>query len=321
MNMADSDEFSLSAQDFRPAYSGMRRAECLLVEADGTLYASAMPNGVLRIDPDGQRRLLGNIDGVPNGIALDLNGDLLVTDIENRRLWRVRPDGKQELVLDRIDGQPLGAVNFAMVDRAGTIWITVSTRKVPRSDALAQPCPDGYIIKLDTNGARVVAEGLLFANEARMDAEEAFLYVAETAAGHISRYRLDENRNPTEREIFGPSPLFDGARVDGIAFDSRGNLWVTELSRNGLHILRPNGEHVCVFEDVDGVVLRQPTSVAFGGPDLKTVYVGSLVMETILSFQAPYAGAPLTHRRASIATASPGSGDVSQARDQARTAT
>lgn len=293
--MGDGNEFTLSAKDFRLACSGMRRPECVLVKADGTLYASAKPDGVLKIDANGQRHILGDINGVPNGIALDLNGDLLVTDIENGRLWRVRPDGSQEVVLDRIDGQPLGAVNFVMVDRAGIIWVTVSTRMVPRTDALTNPCPDGYIIKLDTSGARVVADGLLFANEARMDVEEAYLYVAETAAGQISRYRLDEDRNPTARETFGPSPLFDGARVDGIAFDIQGNLWVTELSRNGLHVLRPNGKHMCVFEDPAGDVLRQPTSIAFGGPDRRTVHVGSLVMENIVSFTAPYAGATLAH--------------------------
>ena len=36
-------------------------------------------------------------------------------------------------------------------------------------------------------------------------------------------------------------------------------------------------------------------SVTFGGPDLKTVYLGSLRGTTIPSFRAPVAGLPMIH--------------------------
>ena len=39
-------------------------------------------------------------------------------------------------------------------------------------------------------------------------------------------------------------------------------------------------------------------SVTFGGPDLQTVYVGSLMGATIPTFRSPVPGLPLSHWRA-----------------------
>jgi hypothetical protein len=44
-----------------------------------------------------------------------------------------------------------------------------------------------------------------------------------------------------------------------------------------------------------GATLQFPTSVAFGGRDLKTVYLGSLGMTRLVSFRSPVAGAALPH--------------------------
>jgi gluconolactonase len=35
--------------------------------------------------------------------------------------------------------------------------------------------------------------------------------------------------------------------------------------------------------------------VTFGGPDLKTVYIGALMVSTISSFRSPVAGRPMLH--------------------------
>ena len=63
---------------------------------------------------------------------------------------------------------------------------------------------------------RIVADGFHFTNEIRFDAREEWMYVVETTGGHITRLRIDENGEPAEREIFGPSKLGKGAWPDGI---------------------------------------------------------------------------------------------------------
>ena len=288
-------KFRLQSIDFQSLGTNLSRPECIIATQDGCLFVSDMPGGILRIDRDGTQTRLGNIEGFPNGHAMDRQGDFLVTDIENGRLWRIRQDGTQEIALDNFAGEPLGAVNFVMVDHNEAIWITVSTKAYPRTESLSNPRPDGYIIKLDKSGPKIMADGFYFANEARLDRSGEYLYVAETTRGRVVRLPLRSNGELGPVENFGPAPLFPGARIDGIAFDQNGNLWVTEIARNGIHVITPDGQTVCVFEDPAGEVLRVPTSITFAGRDLRTAYIGSLTMDRLVSFRSPIAGEPLAH--------------------------
>jgi hypothetical protein len=44
-----------------------------------------------------------------------------------------------------------------------------------------------------------------------------------------------------------------------------------------------------------GTLAPLMASVTFGGPDLKTVYLGSLMGSRLPCFRSPVAGLPLTH--------------------------
>ena len=50
-----------------------------------------------------------------------------------------------------------------------------------------------------------------------------------------------------------------------------------------------------MFEDPQGGLLDFPASLAFGGPEGKTVFVGSIRMDSILTFSSPVAGAAMWH--------------------------
>jgi gluconolactonase len=53
-----------------------------------------------------------------------------------------------------------------------------------------------------------------------------------------------------------------------------------------------------------GPTLRLPTSIAFAGPELRTVVMGSLAMPQLLSFRSPVAGLPLWHQSLPVAPGS-----------------
>ena len=42
-------------------------------------------------------------------------------------------------------------------------------------------------------------------------------------------------------------------------------------------------------------VLKNPTSIAFGGQDLRTIFIGSLGADTIVTFRSAVAGLPVAH--------------------------
>jgi len=179
---------------------------------------------------------------------------------------------------------------------------------------------DGYIARYDQRGIHIVAEGLHFTNEVRFDAKEEYLYVVETTGGRILRFRVDENGDLHNREIYGPTHMGAGAYPDGIAFDSYGNLWGTMVYSDKLFVITPDGEMVILLDEGDPAKVKQlddafynrcvtneilfqtgrgiapwMASVTFGGADLSTVYIGSLRATNIPYFKSPVAGLPMVH--------------------------
>jgi sugar lactone lactonase YvrE len=295
--MTQIGQFRLTAADIDYVGADLSRPECIVAEPDGTLFISDNRGGATRLAPDGSRSLIGRMGGDPNGLAMDRNGTLYVANIGDGKVYSLQRDGRHEVILDQFEGRKLGAVNFVYIDAADRLWVTVSTVAEPRSDAIKQARPDGYILRRDPDGWRRVAEGFHFTNEIRLDRDNRFLYVAETALGGITRLPLNADGSLGPRQAFGPAPLFPGALVDGIAFDAAGNLWITEITRNALVVLQPDGSAVTVFEDPAGAAVDFPTSLTFGGPDLRTAYIGSLRMNRLARFRAPFPGEKLRHWR------------------------
>jgi gluconolactonase len=315
----------------------LRRPECILAERDGTLWSADARGGVMRIAPDGTQRLIvqsedGHFDldasqeaslltgTLPNGLAFARNGDILISNFGTDRLERMTRAGQSVVMLDSIDGRPLGKVNFVLRDRKDRIWITVSTMVNPWSDAINATLADGAIILIDEKGVRIVADGFRFTNEIRFDAAEDWLSVAETTGKRVTRLRVQPDGSLTDREIYGPSSLGAGV-IDGIAFDVYGNLWATMIFADRLIAITPKGELLELLDDGDadatarfeaafatgfpvpfevtlacgGTICPWLASITFGGEDLATVYLGGLRASTIPFFASPVAGLPMVH--------------------------
>ncbi len=338
------DGFTVNRAEIRYIGDNLQRPECILAERAGSLWAADARGGVTHIAPDGTQRFIGQraderfasaqdasaesfeakyTQGtLPNGLAFAANGDILISNFGTDLLEVMTRDGQTRTLYDRIDGQPIGKVNFVLRDSRQRIWLTVSTRVNPWTQAAASRVRDGYIAVVDEHGIRVVADGFHFTNEIRLDAREEWLYIVETTGPHISRMRLDESHHGgvrlTDREIFGPSHL--GGYPDGIAFDSHGNLWCTLVMVDQLIALTPEGDKRVLLDDGEpeasrhllqkmdagtvtaedmqrahGTIAPWMASVTFGGADLRTVYLGSLLGTRIPYFRSPVAGLPMAH--------------------------
>lgn len=298
----------------------LQRPESVVAEPDGTLWASDGRGGVMRIDLDGGQELRPGWGGEPNGLAIDPDGNLVTANIALGRVQRMSRDGQVSTVLEEVDGQRTTSANFVFYDRRGRLWVTCLTREDHWWPAVAHRRPDGFIVLVDERGARIVADGIYATNEARLDAEERYLYVAETMQARILRFPVRSDGSLGDREVFGPDGLGTGGFVDGFAFDADGNLWVTTVVRNGLGVLTRDGDWHVVVEDpredalaaflhrleagtaapddllaTAGPRLQFPTSVCFAGRDLRTVHLGSLAMSRLPTFRAPVAGQPMRH--------------------------
>ena len=313
-------EFRLDLSQLTFTGHDLVRPESIIAQRDGTLFTSDGRGGITRISPDGEQQFLGGLGGEPNGIALADDGSILVANIGTGTIQKLHPDGRVEEFLTEVDGIKVSTANYVFIDSKKRIWAAFSTREAHWWPAAASPRPDGYIVLIDEKGARIVQDGLYFTNEIWLDAKEEYLYVAETMKNHIIRFRVQPDGSLSDKEAVGPDNLGVGGAVDGFTFDSEGNVWVTTVLRNGVGIITPDGNYHVVFEEANepllatfeqkiangeatpadmaatvGQTLQLVTSITFGGPDLKTVYVGSLGMSRLPTFQSPVAGLPMNH--------------------------
>ncbi len=257
---------------------------------------------------------------LPNGLAFAENGDFIIANWGTDAIERMTCEGRLYTLYTEIDGQPLGKANFPLRDSKNRIWFTVTTREVPWTRQVNSKTPDGYIGLIDELGIRIVAEGFNGTNEIRFDDKEEWLYVVESTGRHISRMRAHPDGSLTDREVYGPSEL--EGHPDGLAFDSYGNLWVTLIFLDKLVAITPEGDVLTLLDDSNpqanavyeehfragtltpeimganhGTLCPWMASVTFGGPNLRTVYLGSLRGTTIPYFRSPVAGQPMIHWR------------------------
>jgi gluconolactonase len=313
----------------------LQRPECILAERDGTLWSADARGGVMRIRPDGAQQLIAqqadstfaqasDVDKyilrqtLPNGLAFAANGDILIANFGTNAIERMSRDGRSQTLFREIDGRPLGKTNFILRDSRQRLWITVTTRMEPWTRSVTERSDDGYVALVDERGIRIVADGFVGTNEVRLDAKEEWLYVVESNARRISRLRVRPDGSLGHREIFGPSDL--GGIPDGFAFDAFGNLWVTLVMYDRLIAITPEGDVLTLLDDgvpeqvaaldhhyyartltpelmlaSKGTLAPWMASLTFGGPDLRTVYLGSLMGTTIPYFRSPVPGLPMAH--------------------------
>jgi len=302
---------------------GLNRPECLLCTSNGDIFSADWRGGVTRSRPGVPQELYqapGGAEAIkPNGIALQRDGSFLVTNLDDSGgVFRLDRDGRLSEVLRRVDGLDLPATNFVLIDERGRVWVTVSTLKTPRALGYRKDVADGFIILIDGKGARIVADGLGYTNEVQIDRRGEHLYVNETFARRLTRFRISRYGDLSEREVvcdFGP-----GTFPDGLAIDIEEHLWITSIISNRVIRVAPDGRQQLILEDSDpehlaaveeayqaGTLgrphldevkskkLRNISSLAFGGEDLRTAFLGCLLGDTIACFRAPVMGLPPVH--------------------------
>lgn len=303
----------LQKEDFVAFGQGLTRPECVWIDADGVWVSDNRTGGVARVTADGPVPL-GTGLHEPNGYSRRADGAFVIVGLEDHKVFEIAPDGNTRVLLDEVDGRPLGVVNYPCLDRQGRLWISVVTQRARWYDAL-NAGPEGSILLVENGKARVVADGLHLTNEVKVSPDGHHLYAVESLGCRVVRFPILADGALGPRETVGPSSLGYGAFPDGIAFDSAGNVWVTLVARNAIAVIDRDGELHTLFEEVNtaavtrlvesitagtatremlaaccGSTLRLPTSLAFGGVDRRTVYVGSVGGSTLMTFRSPVAG-------------------------------
>jgi len=316
---------SLTVADLDFVGRDLRRPECVVATAEGAIFVSDKRGGIARVHPDRPPDLLlgRGVEGfLPNGFALLPDRSFVVANLgPSGGVYRLSTVGELIPEVIEVEGTPLPPTNFANAEHSSDglrLWISISTRHVPRERAFRRDIADGYIVCADREGARVVADGLGFTNENKIHPSGRWLYVNETIARRLSRFEIKAGGRLGLRETV--AEFGAGVFPDGFEFDAEGGIWIASVVSNRLLRIAPDGSQSVILDDGDPEAVETAerhyaehclsradidagrhrtlgnlASIAFGGPDLQTVYLGSLFADRLASFRSPIAGAEPAH--------------------------
>jgi len=300
---------------------GVNRPETVAVTGGGRVFVSDSSEAALtEILPDGSLRRLGHKPGESNGLSVLNDNTIVFTVFDTGEVCTLNIITEDVVVLaDEVGGQRLSWLNFPLASPDGTVWVSRTTASEHPFIAIDEILEDGSILRIDPDGTvATVAAGIPFANCMAFDAELRNLYVVRSSVSDVARYeilpggqlrnlgrygpmfgdrRSDEVGPGWAKRSFEPAIGRRWAQTDGCAFDAEGNLWVTLMTANKVVAITPDGEVVTVLDDPEGKRMIAPTSVAWGGNDLRDLYIGSLVTPYVLTARSPVAGQRQWHQK------------------------
>lgn len=231
-------------------------------------------------------------DAATNGLLFDKDGRLLACEPVRRRVTRTERDGKIAVLADRFGGMPFNQQNDLTIDSKGRIYFSDprygDTAGRDQLDEKNRTIEGVYRIDPDGKVTRVLGREVERANGVLVSAEDKYLYVADnnnnTVGGARKLWRFDLKEDGTVNTA-SKKLLFDwgkGRGPDGVKQDEKGRLYVAaglnkpnppfetaEDRKGGIYVISSQGELLTFLP----VPTDEVTNCAFGGDDLKTLYI------------------------------------------------
>ncbi len=247
--------------------------------------------GIHQLTPDGEKKVWREKSGT-NGLLFDREGKLVCCEPMSRSVSRIDRDGKRTVLTDAFGGKKYNQPNDLTIDSKDRIYFS-DPRYGPRDD-MQQKDEKGNTIegvyRIDTDGkvSRVIGREVERANGVLVSADDKYLFVADNnndkgGARKLWRFDLkaDGTIDPKSQKL-----LHDwgkGRGPDGLKQDAKGRLYVagglnkpnppaepaTDV-KGGIYVIDPETGNLLAFV---GVPTDEVTNCAFGGDDLKTLYI------------------------------------------------
>jgi gluconolactonase len=245
--------------------TGFEFTEGPLWHPDGFYYfVDIRTRRLYRIFPGKEPEILRENTGDGNGLTFDLDGNLIMCEMAERRVVRIRSEGSMEVLADSFEGKRLNRPNDVICASDGSILFTDPAGRLPFDErelpaAVYRIAPGGLM--------SIVAECEL-PNGLAFSPDESVLYVANTRATmYIHKLELDTGGTVKRRSVFADmsSDVTDGV-PDGMKVDAEGRVFCT--GPGGTWVFAPDGTKIGVIETPE-----VPANLAFGGPDLRTLFL------------------------------------------------
>jgi gluconolactonase len=235
---------------------------------------------------------------VPVGLAVDPDGNLVLTEKEPPRVVRIKPDGTSTVLAEKDTGTP----HFVTVHKSGRVFWS--------------GFPDGGTRSVVPGGAvEVLTPKIGHTYGVGLSPKQDWLYVASklpNADGRaVWRFPLDADGKSGKGEVFfrvqdlkpdlpklpaakdgGTMLLGWVGRLQGLAVDNLGNIYIagaeSHTSGEAVAVISPDGKKVVAM--IVGVP-RNISGLAFGGKDGRTLFITGAGEYRLHQVRLPVAGA------------------------------
>lgn len=264
---------------------------------------------IVRRDRNGMTSIYRN-DAGSNGLMFDRQGRLVICEAARRRVTRMNADGTVIVLAADYEGKKFNQPNDLTMDSKNRIYFS-DPRYGDRTDmeivdAQGRKVEGVYRIDPDGKVTRVITHEVDRPNGLVVTANDEFLFVADnnnnTVGGARKLWRFGLNSNGTV-DVASQKLIHDWKTTrgpDGMKLDSTGRLYVAgglnkpnlpyetaDPATAGIYVFSPDGkllEFVAIPRD-------ETTNCAFGGDDLKTLFVTA--GGTLWSLQVATPGKPV----------------------------
>ena len=243
----------IPGEGWQEVSSGHRFTEGPVINEQGELFFTDIPRGEIhKFDTKGEHTIfVKNSPGV-NGLTFGPDGLLYACQNGKKRIVRYRSDGKEEVVCEGAESNDLVILNN------GTGYFTDHNNR--------------RLWFFDAEGKKEVVDvGIERLNGVIATPDQSFLIVSDTETRFTYSFRIGPQGKLFDKQTYGHLHLTDSptrSGADGMAVDTEGRVYVT--TSVGLQVLDQLGRVHCILEKPQRAWL---SNVAFGGPDLQTLYV------------------------------------------------
>jgi len=273
------------------------------VDRDGNVYFTDIINQrIMKLGADGVLSTYRQSSNVANGLLIDADGRLIACEGATFERPGVRltgtprvtrtdlKTGKIEVLAESYEGKPLVGPNDVTIDGRGRLYFTeLNGAAVYRIDA------PGKVARI------LAAPDVRSPNGIQISPDDRKLYLVESNQGQggprlIRSYDLQpEGTVRNMRVLYDFSP---GRSADGMSIDIQGNLYAsagmnqlrgsseTLDNKAGVYMISPAGKLLKFYPIPEDFI----TNNAFGGPDMKTLYVTA--GKTLYKLRTDIAGLP-----------------------------
>jgi len=274
---------SQRAQENPRKQSGVVR-DCFLegpsFDRDGNLYVTNIPyRQIFKVSPDGEFTVVASYDGEPNGLKIHRDGRIFIADHKQGLMLLDPHSGKVEAFLDRPRGERFKGLNDLVFANNGDLYFTDQGESGLHD-------PTGRLYRLRVGGRlELLLDNVPTPNGLVLTPNEEILYLAVTRNNAVWRVPLLPDGNLGRVGIF--IQLSGGMGPDGMAMDAEGNLAVCHVGMGSIWLFSRLGRPLAEIQSCAGI---GTTNAVYGGPDRKTLYITESETGTILSAKLEVSG-------------------------------